>query len=157
MKKILSGAMASVLLVGILMASAGCNTKVKREHEVIKETDTWYSCNEIDIAAGCNVLNYEHFTFTSTEVIDDFIVVTYNAYDDMVLDEPHDPICIFDSEGNLLKEFELADELPMSRQLGLVEEGGKMVLYYQSQGKLYKADFIVAHNGTITLTYFSHR
>jgi len=141
MKKILSGAMASVLLAGTLMSFAGCNTKVKREHEVIKETDTWYSCNEIDIAAGCNVLNYGHFTFTSTEVIDDLIVVTYNAYDDMVLDEPHDPICIFDPEGNLLKEFELSDELPMSRQLGLVEEGGKMVLYYQSQGKLYKADF----------------
>lgn len=140
MKKFLSGAMASVLFVGILNSFAGCSAKVKREHEVIKETDTWYSCNEIDVAANCNALNFEHFTFLDTVVVDDLIVVNYNAYDELMTGEPHDPICIFDSEGNLLKEFEVKDEIPMSAQMGVAEENGGLVLYYRSNGKLCKSE-----------------
>ena len=132
--------MASILFAGIAASFTGCSTKAKREHEVIKETDTWYSCNEIDIAGNCNALNYEHFTFLSTVIVDDFIVVNYNAYNDMFTDAPHNPICIFNSEGILLREFELAEEIPMSAQMGVAEVNDSLVLFYRSNGKLYRAD-----------------
>ncbi len=140
MNRIFSGAVASALLMGILMSSAGCKSKPKREHEVIKETDTWYSCNEIDVAGGCNALNYEHFTFMTPVVIDDYVVATYNAYNDLYSDPPHDPVCIFDSAGNLLKELEITNEIELSSKVGIVEEKGKMVFYYSSNGKLWKAE-----------------
>ena len=139
-KKIISAAMASVYIFSALISFPGCSTKAKREHEVIRETDQWYSCSEFDAASKCNALNYKHYTFFTPAVIGDKVVVTYNAYDDIFSDEPHDPICIFDQEGNLLKEFEITEELPLSRKLGVVEENGNMAVYFQSMGKLYKAD-----------------
>lgn len=132
--------LASMFLFGSLISFAGCSSKVKREHEVIAETDPWYSCSRFDPASKCNALNYNHYTFWTPSVIDGKVVVTYNAYNDFYSDEVHDPICIFDPEGNLLKEFEITEELPMSRKLGVVEENGNMAVYYQSMGKLYKAD-----------------
>lgn len=140
MKRFVSGVCTSLFLIGAILPFAGCSANIKREHEVIKETDKWYSCNEIDIAANCNALNYKHFTFFTPVVIDGLVVATYNAYDDMYSDEAHDPICIFDPDGNLLKEFEITEELPMSRKVGVVKDGDGMAVYYQSMGKLYKAD-----------------
>ena len=140
MKRIFSCILTSLLIAETVLAFAGCGAKVKRENVVIKETDTWYSCNVIDVAGKSSALDYEHFTFFTPMVIDDLIVATYNAYNDMYTDEPHDPILIFDSEGNLLKEFEITDELPLSSKLGVVKDGDAMALYYQSSGKLYKAD-----------------
>lgn len=140
MKKIVSAVMASVFLFGSFISFAGCKGKVKREHEVISATDKWYSCTEFDAASKCNALNYNNYHFWAPVVIGDKVVVTYNAYDDLYSGDPHDPICIFDSEGNLLKEFEITEELPMSTKLGVVEENGNMALYFQSMGKLYKAD-----------------
>ena len=140
MKRLISASLASMFLLGILISFAGCGRKVKREHEVISGTDQWYSCSEFDVASKCKALDYNHFHFWTPSVIGDKVVVTYNAYDDMFSDEAHDPICIFDQEGNLLKEFEITEELPMSTKLGVVEENGDMVLYFRSMGKLYKAD-----------------
>ena len=139
MKRIFSCTLAFLFIAETVFAFTGCGAK-KREHEVIKETDTWYSCSVIDIAGSSNALDYEHFTFFTPMVIDDLVVASYNAYNDMFVDEPHDPICIFDSKGVLLKEFEITDELPMSTKLGVVKDGDAMAVYYQASGKLYKAD-----------------
>ena len=140
MKRIFSCILTSLLIAETVLAFAGCGAKVKRENVVIKETDTWYSCNVIDVAGKSSALDYEHFTFFTPMVIDELIVANYNAYNDLYADEPHDPILIFDSEGNLLKEFEITEELPLSSKLGVVKDGDAMALYYQSSGKLYKAD-----------------
>ena len=143
MKRLLSGVMASLVLFGVLISSSGCNSDEKKEAEIIKETDPWYSCTNINIASSCNALNYDNFRFELPVVIDDLIFVNYTSRNGSVYADSnyHEPICIFDTKGNLLKEFELTDEIPVSNELGLAKEKDKTVLYYSSNGKLCKADF----------------
>lgn len=140
MRKIISGAVATLLLCGTVFSFAGCKKEVKREHETIQATDAWYSCTDIDIGSISNATQYNNFHFFEPVVIGDLIFVSYNAYDSF--DTPAlNPICVYNSEGELLREFEITEDIPLSRKLSMVSENAKPVLYYQSEGKLCKADF----------------
>ena len=146
MRKLISGAMASLLLLGSLMIFTACDSKETKEREVIQESDNWYSCNKIDILANCHASDYKHFYFFDSIVADDLIFTTYNAYQDFGDGSVVDPICVFDMEGNLLAETDIKDEIPLFSPIGIVTENDKAVLYYQSDGNLMKAEYNKSSN-----------
>ena len=141
MRKILSGALASALLLSSVMCLSGCNKKVAREKEIIKETDAWYSYSEVDLAANSGAPNYKGSMFSKPVVIDGMIFADYVvAYDSDAEYLPQSPICVFDEEGNLIREFETTEDIPKSHNLCVSEYNGTPVTYYASEGKLCRAD-----------------
>ena len=146
MRKLISGVMASLLLVGSFTVFTACDSKKKKEREVIQESDNWYSCSKVDILANCHAADYSHFHFFETVVADDLVFTTYNAYQDWGDGSVVDPICVFDMEGNLLTETNIRDEITLFSPIGVVNENDKAVLYYQSEGKLMKAEYNKSSN-----------
>ena len=141
MKRTVIGAVASLLLLTAVLPLTGCDKKNKREHEIIAETDRWYSSKVISVIDNCGAKDYQKFIFDDmpVSVVGDLIILEYWAGEDMFMDKH--PTCIFDSDGNLLKRFNIEDEIPMSRKLFIAREGTGTVLYYTSENKLMKADF----------------
>ena len=135
MKRFLSGALASFMLFGALMC--GCGSKNVRERITIDSTDKWYSGKLLTLYDKCSAGDYDNFYFNDPYVVDGCVLISYNAYNNT--GAPHDPICIFDEDGNLIREFELSDEVSLAQYIGVGEDNGDPVIFYASEGKLCKA------------------
>lgn len=141
MRKKNSGMAAALLVLTAVLPFTGCTKKVQREHEIIKETDPWYSSRKLSVVDSCGASDYEsfHFEDRAVSVIGDLIVVEYWGGEGIFLDDFQ--TCLLDSDGNLLKKFKIEDEIPMSRKLFIAREGNGTVLYYTSKNQIWKADF----------------
>lgn len=141
-RKLVSCFVVPLFLAGSFLTFAGCN-KSSGTGEEIKETDPWYTCKTINVMEQTNVDSYDGFSFETPVVIDGMTFVTYISHitDEETGDyQSHDPICVFDKEGRLIREFEITDDIPKSRRLNIAVMGGKPVLYYISDGKVCHAD-----------------
>ena len=135
MKRFLSGALASFMVFGVL--TSGCGSKNVRERITIDSTDNWYSGKLLTLYDKCSAGDYDNFYFNDPYVVDGCVLISYNAYNNT--GAPHDPICIFDEDGNLIREFELSDEVSLAQYIGVGEDNGDPVIFYASEGKLCKA------------------
>ncbi|MBO7425940.1 MAG: extracellular solute-binding protein [Clostridiales bacterium] len=147
MKRLFAGSMAILIMFAVLIS--GCGSKTLRERVTINSSDTWYKSKKIVYCDKCSADDYEYFYFRDPVSLDGSLLVTYNAYNSN--GAAHDPICLFDEDGNLIREFELNDEISLARLLNTGIDNGEPVLFYASDGKFCEAVLDVT-TGEITGT-----
>ncbi|MBO7448792.1 MAG: carbohydrate ABC transporter substrate-binding protein [Clostridiales bacterium] len=142
MKRFFAVFMALIMVTGTMIAFTGCNKQEKRAKVIIEEADPWFGYTDFSLEEKSNARSYSGYYFNDPIVTGNNIIVSYSAnnYDpDKNTYEPHDPICIFDMEGNLINEIEISDKVPNSRFLFVAKEDERPVFYYGSDGKIFKA------------------
>ena len=131
-----------LILVSSFTFFTGCGSKKIIKNEVVSEDEPWYTHTVSDLAAKTKAASYDGFYFYEPAVVDGMIFVKYMAHyynRETNTYESHEPFCIFDKNGDLLKEFEDKDVLEKGRILCVSDEDGTPVLVYISDGKLNKA------------------
>ena len=142
-KRSVSSIMASLLFMGTLFSFAGCGSDKGKSREKIGEDEPWYTSTTIDVTALNNARNYDGFYYYDPVVVDG---MTFVFYDSHYLDKESGnytscyPICIFKENGELLREFDLSEEIPKSRRLCVSSENGSPVVYYSADQKICKVD-----------------
>ena len=139
-KRLCAFLLASVSLVSVMMSATGCTqNEVVTEASEIESDTPWYSATSFKVADNCDAKTHFQCSYSIPVVIGDRVAIDYGATEmENGNFTTFDPTCIFDTEGNLIKEFDIQDEIDHSARLGIAQEGDKIAFYYSSKDTVYK-------------------